>query len=160
MTANDALRLTIDMGKLVCTSYLGDLTDDDLLRRPHPDCNHINWQMGHLILSEHSLVEGQFPGSMPPLPTGFAERYGRESAKSNDPADFVSKAELLAAFESQRLGTLAALARATDADLQRPSGVPYAPTVAGIFELQGSHWLMHAGQWAVVRRQKGLPALF
>ena len=31
---------------------------------------------------------------------------------------------------------------------------------ATMLALAGTHWLMHAGQWAVVRRQLGRPPLF
>ena len=36
----------------------------------------------------------------------------------------------------------------------------YAKNWGALFELAGSHFLMHCGQWAVVRRQMGKPALF
>jgi hypothetical protein len=32
--------------------------------------------------------------------------------------------------------------------------------VAGIFLMQGTHWTMHAGQWAVIRRKLGRAPLF
>lgn len=160
MTAKDVLRLTINMGRMITTSYLSDLSDEDLLHRPHPDCNHINWQMGHLIASEHGLINKAAAESMPALPAGFADRYSRESARSNDPAAFLSKSELMEAYESQRAGTLAALDRIDEAEFERPTGLDYAPTVAALFEMQGSHWIMHAGQWAVIRRQLGRPPLF
>ena len=160
MTAKDVLRLTINMGRMITTSYLNDLTDEDLLHRPHPDCNHINWQLGHLIASEHGLINKAVPNGMPPLPAGFADRYSRTTARSNDPAAFLTKSELLAAYETQRAGTLAALDRIDDAEFARATGIEYAPTVAALFEMQGSHWIMHAGQWAVIRRQLGRPPLF
>ncbi len=160
MNAREALQLSIDAGRMIAMSYIDDLSDADMLKRPAPGCNHIKWQMGHLIRSEHNLMQQALPGSMPPLPSGFAERYTIETCTSDDPARFDSKADLLAAFEVQRAGTLAALARASDADFDQPTGVEYAPTLGAMFELQGSHWLMHAGQWAVVRRQLGRPPLF
>lgn len=160
MTAKDALRMTINMGRLISTSYLEDLSDADLLHRPHPDCNHINWQLGHLIASEHNLINHAIPDCMPPLPPGFADRYTKETARSNDPAAFETKTNLMRAFESQRAGTLAALERIPEAELERATGLSYAPTVAALFEMQGSHWVMHAGQWAVIRRQLGRPPLF
>ncbi len=160
MNAKDALKLSIGMGRMVCMSYLDDLTDDELLRRPCEGCNHINWQVGHLVASEHALIEKAVPGSMPPLPEGFEERYSRETASVDDPGAFCNKAELLAAFEAQRAGTLQALEQVAESDLDRETGIEYAPTVAALFEMQGSHWLMHAGQWAVVRRQLGRPPLF
>ena len=97
---------------------------------------------------------------MPPLPAGFAEKYTNETAASDDPKAFATKAELMKAYKEQREGTLAALAKVTDADLDKPSGFDWSPTVGSIYSLQGSHWLMHAGQWAVVRRQLGRKPLF
>jgi len=36
----------------------------------------------------------------------------------------------------------------------------YAPTVASVLMLLGTHWLMHAGQFVPIRRKLGKPALF
>ncbi|MBS0262033.1 MAG: hypothetical protein JSS02_08745, partial [Planctomycetes bacterium] len=33
-------------------------------------------------------------------------------------------------------------------------------SVGELISMQGSHWMMHAGQWAVVRRKLGKPPLF
>jgi hypothetical protein len=130
------------------------------MRRPHPRCNHIKWQLGHLIAGEHEMIEIVAPGSMPPLPPGFADRYKKETATSDDPAAFDTKADLLKQFEVQRAGTLAALEKTSDADFDRETGVSYAPTVGAMYGLQGSHVVMHAGQWAVLRRMLGRPPLF
>lgn len=63
-------------------------------------------------------------------------------------------------FHEQRAATLEALETIDDAKLDHETGISYAPTVAAAFEMQGSHWLMHAGQWAVIRRQLGRKPLF
>lgn len=160
MKATDAIKLSIDMGKQITLGYLGDLSDEEMLKRPCPGCNHINWQVGHLISSEHEMMLRVSPGDMPNLPAGFSERYSKEGAKNDSPADFLTKTELLALFESVRTGTLAALAKQSETDLDKETGIQYAPTVGSLFELQGGHWLMHVGQWAVVRRQCGRPPLF
>jgi uncharacterized damage-inducible protein DinB len=163
MDAREALKLGIDMGDMVAMAYLQDLTDEQLMQRPHPGCNHLKWQIGHLIVSERSIIEGVAPGSMPALPDGFAERYTKDTAKSDDPSAFDSKEDLLQAYQAQRAGTLAALSKLADEELDKPGPEAmrsYAPTVAAAFSLQGSHWLMHAGQWAVLRRQLGKPPLF
>jgi hypothetical protein len=97
---------------------------------------------------------------MPALPAGFEERYTKETSSSDKPETFCNKAELLKVAAEQRKGTLAALAKVNDADLDKPTGVEYAPNVASMFALQGGHWMMHAGQWAVIRRQLGRPPLF
>jgi len=163
MNAQQAIKNSIDTGKMISLAYLQDLTDAEMLRRPAANCNHIKWQVGHLIASEHQIIDGCIPGSMPALPAGFKEKYTKETAKSDDPAAFHSKDQLLAAFETQRAATLAALEKCSDKELDKPgpeSMKAYAPTIGAAFNLQGSHWLMHAGQWAVVRRQLGRPPLF
>ena len=160
MNARDAIKVAIDAGSMVTLAYLDDLTDQELLHRPCPGCNHIQWQVGHLIVAENQMITKVAPGAMPPLPAGFAEKFTAETSGSDDPQAFVSKGELLRVYQEQRAATLAALSHQTDADLDRPTGIDYAPTVAAIFSMQGSHWLMHAGQWAVIRRQLGRKPLF
>ena len=56
MNAQDAIKLSIDTGEMMTMAYIGDLSDADLLIRPVPGCNHINWQIGHLIVAEHGIL--------------------------------------------------------------------------------------------------------
>lgn len=163
MNAREAIKLTYAMPDFVWKSYIQDLSEDDLLLRPAPGANHIKWQIGHLISSEHAMIEATCPGSMPPLPDGFAASHAKETAMVDDPAAFAAKDEYLRIFEEQRAGTLAALEQQTDENLDRPSPERFRrmwPTVAAIFAMQPTHWMMHAGQWAIVRRKLGKPALF
>ena len=163
MDARDALKISIGMGRMISMSYLEDLTDEEMLHRPSEGCNHVNWQLGHLIASENHLVEAVCPGVMPALPDGFAEKYSKETATTDDASALLTKEELLGVFEEQRTATLAALDKQTDEDLAKDSPESmraFAANVASIFEMQGSHYLMHAGQWAVIRRQLGRPPLF
>lgn len=160
MDSREAIKGSIDTADFVAMGYLADLTDQNLMLRPHPGCNHINWQIGHLVAAEHDMIEKVAPGAMPALPAGFAEKYTKEAATSDDPAKFVAKDDLLRVAKEQRAATLAALSNVSDADLDQPTGVDYAPTVGAMFLLQGCHWLMHCGQWVIVRRSLGKPALF
>jgi hypothetical protein len=160
MNTRQAIKLAIDSGDMVSMSYLNDLSDQELFHRPAKGCNHINWQVGHLIASENWLVNQIKPGTMPPLPAGFSEKYTNDTATSDDPTKFCSKAELLAAYKEQRAAALAVLETISDAQFDQPSGVDYAPTWGAVMNLLGGHWLMHAGQWAVVRRQLGRKPLF
>ncbi|HTN75582.1 MAG TPA: DinB family protein, partial [Pirellulaceae bacterium] len=148
MNVHEAIKCSIEAGSMVCLAYLADLSDDDLMRRACPGINHINWQVGHLIASEHDLVNMAVPGSMPELPEGFAAKYGKATATSDDASQFCTKAELMAAYETQRAGTPATLAKLSEADLDRPTGVTWAPNVSALMAMQGWHWLMHSGQWA------------
>jgi len=163
MNSREAIKASIDMGKLISVSYLEDLTDEEMMHRPHANCNHIKWQLGHLIQSEHDMIEGCIPGSMPALPEGFNEKYNKETAANDDGSFFHSKADLMKAFEAQRAGTLATLEKLTDEDLQKPAPEEmqgYAPNWGTAFVMQDAHWVMHAGQWAVIRRQLGREPLF
>ncbi len=159
MDAASAIKGSLEMAEMIGMTYLGDLNDQELLQRPHPDCNHINWQVGHLIQSEHDMLEKLAPGSMPELPTGFAEKYTRETAASQDASQFASKDELMQAYQQQRAATLALLAKTPAAELDEPTGVDYAPTKGAMLRMQGEHWMMHCGQWVVVRRNCGKPVV-
>ncbi len=161
MKVQDALKMASNMSSMIATGYVSDLSDADLLHRPAPECNHINWQLGHLIVAENQLLDKVAPGSMPPLPAGFAEKYTPETAKSNDPQAFSNKAELLRVQGEQRAASLAALAKLSEADFDKPSGMEWAPDVGSVvYAAIAGHCLMHVGQWAVVRRQLGRPPLF
>jgi hypothetical protein len=160
MNANQAIRMAIEMGGFISDGYVQDLSDEEMLKRPAAGANHIKWQLGHLIISEHEMIEKVCPGSMPPLPPGFQEKYSKETAGNDDPAFFDSKETLLAVKNEQRQATLAALEKLSPEEFDRETGVDYAPTVGAMFSMQGAHWIMHAGQWAVIRRQLGRPPLF
>lgn len=163
MNSREAIQLNLDMANMVATMYLADLEDKDLLVRPTPDCNHIAWQLGHLIRAEHDLVNQVLPGSMPALPQGFAEQHSPENSKLDAANAFLTKSQYLDVAKQQRAATLTALHKLSDSDLDRPAPEKmrdYCKNVGDLFSLQGSHWMMHAGQWAVIRRKLGKQPLF
>ena len=66
-------------------------------------------------------------------------------------------------MEEQRAGTLALLDRLSDDELEKPapeSLQQFGATVGAVIAGQSAHWMMHAGQWVIVRRQLGKKALF
>lgn len=157
MDAKTVLKNSLAMADLVSLGYLNDMTDADLMHRPHPGCNHVNWQMGHLIASERQMMVAINPEKTPALPEGFAEKYDRGTGNIEDPAQFLTKDQLMELFKTQRAATLAFLESLTEEQLDAPSGIDYAPTFGDVISLQGSHWLMHCGQWVVVRRMTDKP---
>ncbi len=163
MNAHEAIKASMQMPDMICSGYLDDLTDEELLVRPVDGANHIAWQLGHLISSEHNMVEQVCPGSMPALPEGFAAGYTPDSSKSDDPSAFLTKQEYVKLLAEQRAGTLAALEKLSDEDLDQPgpeSLKRICPTVGAVFTMQPTHWTMHAGQWAIIRRKLGREPLF
>jgi hypothetical protein len=163
MNAADAIKQSLAFSDMVWKGYASDLTEEEMLDRAVPGINHIAWQLGHLITSEHKMINGVCPGSMPELPGGFAEKHTKETSGSDDAGAFLSKDEYLKIADEQRQAALAALdgLSAEDFDKPGPEGMEQiAPTVGATFSLLGSHYLMHAGQWAVLRRKHGRPPLF
>ncbi len=158
MQTSDAIKIGLDTAQMVVMAYLDDLSDDDMFKRPHPQCNHLNWQVGHLIQSEYDMAKA-VGANVPALPAGFAEKYSRDGAVHDDPSRFCTKAELMSTYKAQREATLAALAGTSDADWEKPTGISYAPTVGALFSMIGGHWLMHCGQWVIVRRQLNKPVV-
>ena len=163
MNSRTALATAFPQAEMITNAYLADLTDEEILVRPTAGANHMAWQLGHLISSENGMVNAVCPGSMPPLPEGFAAKHKKETAGSDDPTAFLTKAEYLTLMQEQRAGTMRALESLADDDLDKPAPEQlknFAPTVAAVFSMQPVHWLMHAGQWAVTRRKLGRPPLF
>lgn len=163
MDTKAAIKTALDMANMISTSYLGDLTDEEMMHRPAPGCNHIKWQVGHLIASENNMINACVPGALPELPDGFADKYSKETAASDDAANFDSKEDLMKLYEQQRAATLTALENIEEAEFDKegPESIrAYCPTVGSAFIMQDSHWMMHAGQWAVIRRQLGRDPLF
>ena len=163
MNAKDAIRSNFNLSNMVWQSYVQDLTDEEMLERPVPNINHVKWQLGHLISSEHGLLSAICPGTAADLPAGFADRYTNDTAGSDDAATFDSKEELLTVFETQRAATLKALDDMPEEQLGAiaPDSLQrVCKTIGDVWILMGGHYSMHAGQWAVIRRKLGRPPLF
>jgi hypothetical protein len=146
----------------VVDGYLADMTETELLARPVPGANHVAWQLGHLIASEAYLVAQVYPAYANPLPAGFADKFTKDTAQLDTSEAFLKKEEYFRVGKEVRAATLGALEKISEADLDKPATKvpPLAKTVADVFLLVAGHWLMHAGQWAVIRRKLGRPPLF
>ncbi|MGI9474065.1 MAG: DinB family protein [Rubripirellula sp.] len=160
MNAKDALGSSANLSEMVLKSYVGDLEDGDLMRRPGEGCNHLAWQLGHLISSEVMLLESVAPGKGIELPEGFADAHSKEAAENDDPAQFHDKATYIELFDRVRSASKTALNECSDAELDQPAPEnfrSFCPTVGDMFSLIASHPMMHAGQFVIVRRQLGKP---
>ncbi|MBM4074654.1 MAG: DinB family protein [Planctomycetes bacterium] len=163
MNAKDAIKGTMELSLMVLKGYFADLSDAELMKRPAPGCNHLAWQLGHLISSETNLLNMVCPGAGTALPSGFAEQHNKDTAGSDDGSKFCTKQQYLDLFEKVRKTTVAALDKCSDADLDKPGPEAmrgYCPTVGSMFTLIGTHPMMHAGQFVPVRRALGKPVLF
>lgn len=162
MNAKDAIRSSAHFSLMVLQGYIGDLDDADLMRRPGEGCNHLAWQLGHLISSEVQLLEKVAPGAAAELPAGFAEAHAKDACGNDDPSAFQSKQTYIDLFEKVRASSLAALEAYPESDLDKPSPEDFrqfCPTMGDMFTLIATHPMMHAGQFVIVRRQLGKPVI-
>jgi hypothetical protein len=160
MNAKDAIRGAADLSTLVLTSYVRDLEDADLLRRPEPGCNHLAWQLGHVIASEVQLLQSISPENGMALPEGFADAHSKEQCNNDEAASFLDKATYVSLFEKVRQASQAALdaypGSALD-DAAPEAFREFCPTMGHMWMLVATHPMMHAGQFVIVRRQLGKP---
>jgi len=162
MNAHDAIKQTYGTSQMVLNGYIGDLEDADLMQRPGDGCNHVAWQLGHLISSECNLLNMVAPDAAAELPEGFVENHAKENAGSDDAAQFCSKAEYLELFQKVQAATFAALDGMSDADLDKPGPEAmrdFCPTVGSLFVLIGTHVMMHVGQIVPIRRRLDKPVV-
>jgi hypothetical protein len=163
MNTRQALRLCLDAADMITRAYLDDLTDTELLVRSVPGANHIAWQLGHLIVSENGMMNGVRPGSMPALPSGFSEKYTADTSRLDSAGCFHPKSTYLELYTLQRSATLAALETLSDGELDNTAPEPhsrYTKNIGDLVSMIGTHWVMHAGQWAITRRKLGRKPLF
>lgn len=147
----------------VVRRYLEDLSDEDLCFSPIPEVNPIAWQIGHLILSERQQLYVVAGGDRIELPERFEVRHARPDPGCRPDGPFLGKEHYLELMGKQRAVTLQTLRGMNDQQLLAPAPESlhyFGPTVASVIAGQTAHWLMHAGQWAIIRRFLGRPALF
>jgi hypothetical protein len=162
MNTQQAIRATKDTSAIVLKRYLEDLSDADLMERPGPGCNHIAWQLGHLIASEIQLLQSVVPDVHLELPEGFAAKHSKDQISNDNPADFYTKQEYLDLFEKVHAVTQAEIAKLSEADLDKPAPESFRsmfPTVGHIVILIATHGLMHAGQFVPIRRRLDKPVV-
>ena len=162
MNAKDAIRSSVNLSSMVLKTYISDLDDADLMRRPGEGCNHLAWQLGHLISSEVRLLDSVAPGQAIDLPEGFVDAHSKEQCNNDDPAGFNGKDAYVELFDKVRAASLAALDAYAEADLDNPAPEDFrafCPTMGDMFTLIAAHPMMHAGQFVIVRRQLGKPIL-
>ncbi|MGC3966740.1 MAG: DinB family protein [Pirellulales bacterium] len=160
MNTKDSLKMAGDMSLFVLKKFIADVSDEELLNRPAPGCNHLAWQLGHVISSEVYLLNSIAPGAKIDFPPGFVENHAKGNKASDDPAQFLKRDEYVALFDQVRAATYEALDAMPDSKLDEPGPEAFRsvfPTVGHVAMLVMTHPLMHSGQFAVSRRNLGKP---
>jgi len=147
--------------RYIMSTYLKDMTDEDILVCPVEGAHHAAWQLGHLIVSESCMMDGVKPGAGIVLPPNFESAHGKE-VPLDSKIGFWKVAEYRELLTNQRAKTLELLTSLSDAELAKPAPEfmrAYAPHVSSVFLSIATHETMHAGQIAVIRRRLGKAVL-
>ncbi len=159
MNVKDLLRHNVNFTHGITKTYLEDVTEQEMFVRAVPGSNHLAWQLGHLVASERSLLEA-IGADVPDLPDGFADKHGKENTASDDPKDFLTKAEYFKLMEQMHKAATAAIDKTDEAGLDEPTPEKlrsFFPNVGAVLLMMGGHEMMHAGQFAAIRRKLGKP---
>lgn len=162
MNTKDAIAAALDASTTVLAKFIEDLTDQELMTRPGEGCNHLAWQLGHLVSSEAMLLNMVAPGAAPQLPDGFAEQHSKEKTDDNNPANFCTKQEYIELTDKLHAATKAALEKVAETDLDQPAPEHFRsmfPTMGHVWVLLATHPMMHAGQFVPVRRKLDKPVV-
>ena len=82
MTTNDIIVHSLTVSHIVLQRYTSDLTPAEYLHRPTPKANCAAWLIGHLALSDRSVLERLGVKDLPELPDGFASRFSRDEGNN------------------------------------------------------------------------------
>ena len=156
-TAINVLRFLEGYGDML----VADVSPEDFCRQPLPGMNHPAWVFGHLAYA--SDRHGTLVGNDQRL-GDWQGMFAKGSATSDDPANYPSKDELLAAWKAANSRLIAAVEGASPERLATPN--TYLPN--GLLPTLGDflaysmtgHTSSHLGQVSAWRRADGRPPLF
>jgi uncharacterized damage-inducible protein DinB len=137
---------------------LAGLTDEDWLKRPSDQANHILWIVGHITWSR-AMVLARL-GDKWTLP--WMQLYGR-GTKCVDCPEAPSPRSVMDAWEESCSRLKQAMESATEELLDTPAARPGPPSadgkLSGIVNFMALHETYHIGQAAYVRSCLGKPGV-
>src|SRR5438552_967878 len=155
-SANDVLAHSLSVSKGMLHRFVDDLSPQEFLHRPTPQANCVAWLIGHLTLSERSLLGrlGVPANRLPELPSGFEHRFSREEG-CPQASEFGETSMLMPLFDKHRDLVIAQVRTADAKQLDTPLEKPFPPMFTTVMELAAflsHHASMHAGQISMIRR--------
>lgn len=164
MRGTEVLRLSLEQSRNWLLTLVTDMKDAPLAFPTSKGGNHPLWVLGHVALSEESMLAGFVLGE-PSRKPEWEKLFGMGSEPCADVSAYPSFESVLAEYARIREHTLQVLSGFTDADLGKPSKAPahlqsMFGTVAHCFSMIALHTTYHAGQVADARRALGRKPLF
>lgn len=164
MKATEFIAAALDFGRRAMEGMVADLDGKDLVAAPTArGGNHALWVLGHLAVSEASIV-GKFIKGQEPALKEWQGLFGLGSEPAGDLSKYPTKAEVLKKSQAVRQETLDLLRSLSDKDLDKPTSVQQNREIFGTIGrclvTMVHHQAFHLGQIAVVRRALGRKPAF
>lgn len=158
MTPKDLVLNQLQSSKWLYDTFIADFSDEEARFMPK-NCNHLNWILAHLAVSEDSIIS-KLSGRPQQLAESLHKDYaGGSTCRADDGMTLAEArklydesnrrtAEYVKSFDDSRYGDKA------------PEGMPpLFPTAGSVLGLLGTHPFWHFGQLTVIRNLLGKPRL-
>jgi len=140
-----------------------EFSDGDMMYQPKEGLNHPLWILGHIALSQDSLIRAMCCGKEKKRPD-WAALFGMKTKPSADRGAYPSREAILNEMAAIQRESVEALRAMPDEELFAPlpkgvSGPPFLKMRADAAMLAISHEGMHQGQLLYLRRMLGKPPM-
>ncbi|MHC4697205.1 MAG: DinB family protein [Planctomycetota bacterium] len=153
-SAKDVIRNQLQNGQQLIEMYTGDLSDEEYFHPATPGTNHAAWILGHIAVSEDSLVS-MITGQAKRFPQAVHDLLGPSSTCESDASKYPSRSELDEMFRNSRAHTVEALQTFDEGKWvdPAPEGLPkqFFWTAGAVWGLIGFHQFWHIGQLTTCR---------
>lgn len=161
-TPRDVVVEQLRMGGRLLDMLTADLCEADWFTPAAPHTNHTAWVLGHLAVSEDSMVS-KISGKPMRLTPAMHELFNGKSKCHAEAARYPAVKEIQEMFREQRAHTLEAAMTFDNARWGEPApeGVPrdFFPTLGSFWGLIGAHQFWHIGQVTTCRKVLGKKAV-
>ncbi len=157
-TPNDVVMQQLNSSQFLLDKLVADLSDAEYFRPPVPGANHTGWIVGHIAVSEDSLVSG-VAGAAKRIPETTQALFQGGSTCVADSSKYPPRKQIDELLRTTRAHTLEALKSFDPAKWDSPSPEGWSkdmfPTLGAIWALIGAHTYWHIGQLTVCRSAMG-----
>ena len=159
-TAKSAILEQLGLGQYLFDKFTADLSDAEYFKSPIPGANHAGWIVGHVAVSEDSLVAAA-TGKAKRIPEATQDLFKGGSKCEANASKYPSRKEIDELYKNSRAHTLEALKASDDSRWGAPSPEGFTkdvfPTMGSIWNLLGTHQYWHIGQLTVCRTALNKP---
>ncbi len=159
-SANEAIAQALDGSLKLLQFFVHDFQPNEFLHRAVPKGNCAAWILGHLTITDRSILTRLGVTDLPDLPEDFEKRFGMDEASASA-GDFGDVSIIMPELVKHR-EMLIAKVKSMSADefakpLEKPR--PLFKNIGDMLLFIASHMSMHAGQITIIRRSLGRPPL-